>query len=243
MSTLKFISCRFTSFAALLLAIIMSIPVPVFAEDGYGDHEPTVVTTTAREKTIYFPQFQPVQSVNNEAYMINQTVGKLALSDECLRVVSGERGFLLIWPGWYTFDIVSRDIVISNLRTGAVVGQLRIGDTVTLTGGELEDRPVGLKYIIPDQCKGPYWAVGDIQSARSEPPPKKAYAAPAPEPEKPQVAPPKKPSYAERERPEKPVKYQKKYVPSAREPKKTVRLPKPAIDLENDPEFEKSMVR
>jgi hypothetical protein len=140
----------------------MLMPFPAYAAEGFEEEE-----RSAREKTIYFPQFQPVQSVNNEAYMVYQLQGKLVLSDECLRVSVGDKGYLLVWPGWYTFDIVSRDIVISNLRTGAVVAQLKIGDSVSLGGGELEDRPFNLKYAIPETCKGPYWAVGDIQSVKN----------------------------------------------------------------------------
>lgn len=148
--------------------MFLLMPVLASAEDGMVEER------ISREKTIYFPQFHPVQSVNNETYMVYQLQGKLALSDECLRVVSGERSYLLIWPGWYTFDIVSRDIVISNLRTGAVVAQLKLGDTISMNGGELEDRPFNLKYAIPGACKGPYWAVGDIESARAEVQPKPA---------------------------------------------------------------------
>lgn len=147
------------------------MPTLADAEDGMEEER------VSREKTIYFPQFHPVQSVNNEVYMVYQLQGKLALSDECLRVVSGEKGYLLIWPGWYTFDIVSRDIVISNLRTGAVVAQLKLGDTISMSGGELEDRPFNLKYAIPGACKGPYWAVGDIESVKAEVPPKPEAAA------------------------------------------------------------------
>lgn len=150
-------------FASLFFAFLI-VPATAYAEEGMA-HESE---GTAREKTIYFPQFQPVQTVYNEDYMLFRIVGKLALSDECLRIVLGDRSYLLIWPGWYAFDIINRDIVLTHLRTGSVVAQFKLGDTLSLSGGELEDRPFGLKYSIPSQCKGPYLAVGEIESVQSK---------------------------------------------------------------------------
>ncbi|CAG7856387.1 hypothetical protein MCAMS1_00841 [biofilm metagenome] len=249
MSILKFTSCRwFISFGFVLIATAMLMSFSAYAAEGFEE-----VERPAREKTIYFPQFHPVQSVNNEAYMVYQLEGKLALSDECLRVVVGDRGYLLVWPGWYTFDIVSRDIVISNLRTGAVVAQLKIGDTVSLGGGELEDRPFNLKYAIPETCKGPYWAVGDIQTIRNAIQPKpftphpyqghdkpvvspKKFSNPAPEKhdvshQKPDNTAHAKPT-SPHQKPDKPVQEVKKYVPK---PKK--------YSEPTDSELEKSIDR
>jgi hypothetical protein len=164
MRILKITLRSFTSLFFALLIVFVRLPATAHAEDGMA-HE---VEGTTWEKTIYFPQFQPVQSVYNEDYMLFRIVGKLALSDECLRIVLGNRSYLLIWPGWYAFDIINRDIVVTVLRTGSVVAQLKLGDTLSLSGGELEDRPVGLKYTIPGQCQGPYWAVGDIGSVQTK---------------------------------------------------------------------------
>ena len=212
-------------------------------------------TTMAREKTIYFPQFQPVQSVVNEPYTIYTLQGKLTLSDECLRIVSGDKAYLLIWPGWYTFDIIGRDIVVTHLRTGSVVAQLKLGNTVALSGGELADRPFDLQYSIPDQCQGPYWAVGDIEPTpvRPEKQPTAGYyrqdraqgvAEPAKpvKPAKPQVLPKTVTSHAGKV-PDKALPRPKRPVYPKPEPKKPMPpLPKP-MDEPSEEELEKSIVR
>lgn len=155
---LKFVSIVFT-----LLIVFVQLPETAFAEDGMpyeGEFTPV------QEKTIYFPQFKPVQSVANEDYMLFRIEGKVVLIDDCLRVVYGNKSYLLIWPGWYTFDIISRDIVVTHPRTGSLVARFKLGDTLSLSGGELEERPIVLKYIIPAQCGGPYFAVGDIEAVQ-----------------------------------------------------------------------------
>lgn len=145
-------------FVSILFALLI-MPATAHAEQSVMH----LVEEASREKTIYFPQFQPVQTVYNEDYMLFRIVGQLTLSDECLRINLGYRSYLLIWPGWYAFDIISHDIVLTHLRTGSVVAQFKLGETLSLSGAELEFRPVGLKYTIPDQCQGPYWAVGEIE--------------------------------------------------------------------------------
>lgn len=147
-----------------LLVVFLQIPVIVYAEDSM-EHE-----SMAKSKTVYFPQFQPFQTVKNEAYLLYGIVGKLILREECLRVVSKKREYLLIWPGWYRFGISGRDIVVTHLNTGSVIAKLKIGDTVSFSGAELENNPIALQYAIPEQCEGPYWAVGDIESMKTEKP-------------------------------------------------------------------------
>jgi hypothetical protein len=153
-----------TTLACWLLIVLLQIPANVYAEDGmYHDPMP-------KSKTVYFPQFQAFQSVKNETYLLYGLAGKLVLSDECLRVASNGSEYLLIWPNWYDFAIAGREIVVTHLHTGLVVARLKTGDTVNLSGAELENNPVGLEYAIPDQCAGPYWAVGDIESVKTEKP-------------------------------------------------------------------------
>jgi hypothetical protein len=212
MRLLQFASYRFKAFFIALLAAVMFVPTTSCADEGI-----------AKEKTIYLPQFQPVQSVMNETDMLYTIVGKLTLSEECLRIVYGEKSYLLIWPGWYIFDSVSRKIVVSNLRTGAVVAQFKIGDKLSLSGGELENRPFGLKYSIPEQCLGPYWAVGDIESTKSGMHPKKTYTTPNQEREK-------------------PITFPNKINFPRRGLKKTTRQPK-KINDQIDPELERSIIK
>jgi hypothetical protein len=158
------------SYAFIIVSLLIGFlqtPVRAYAEDGL-EHE-----NVTQQKTVYFPQFQLFETVKNEDYMLYGIVGKLVLRDECLRVMAGEREYLLIWPGWYEFSIAGREIVVRHLHTGATIAHLKMGDTVSFSGAELENNPVNLQYAIPDQCVGPFWAVGDIESVKAEKPIKK----------------------------------------------------------------------
>ena len=157
-------SHRLTILIFWLLVGFLQNTAIVYAEDGIKQDGIT------KNKTVYFPQFQPFQSIKNETYLLYGIVGKLTLRDECLRVVSREREYLLIWPSWYEFGISGRDIVVTHLHTGSVIARFKIGDMVNFSGAELENNPIALQYAIPDQCEGPYWAVGDIESVKTEKP-------------------------------------------------------------------------
>lgn len=164
MRTVIITSHRLTILIFWLLVGFLQNIVIVYAEDGIKQDKMT------KSKTVYFPQFQPFQSIKNETYLLYGIVGKLTLRDECLRVVSKEGEYLLIWPSWYEFGIAGRDIVVTHLHTGSVTARFKIGDVVNFSGAELENNPIALQYAIPDQCEGPYWAVGDIESVKTEKP-------------------------------------------------------------------------
>ncbi len=245
---LKTTLAKCVSLIGVLLTVIVLFPATVYAEDGMAHEGEAMV----REKTIYFPQFQPVQSVVNEPYTIERLQGKLVLSDECLRIVFGSKAYLLIWPGWYTFDIIGQDIVVTHLRTGSVVAQLKIGSTVALSGGELEDRPFDLQYAIPELCKGPYLAVGEIEPTLAMPEKQPTAGFYRPNQTKP-LAEPSKPKILPRVVYSRPSQGTRKPMPRPRKPAylklepkkfilKPVARPKP-IDEPSEEELEKSVVR
>ncbi len=146
----------------LLLLESLYIPAVVCAEESA---EPD---NTVKTKTVYFPQFQLFQTVKNETDLLYEITGKLVLQDECLRIASGEKEFLIIWPGWFDFNVRDREIVVRHIHTGVEIARLKIGDKVHFSGAELENNPVNLSYAIPEQCSGPYWAVGEIETTKTE---------------------------------------------------------------------------
>lgn len=146
----------------LLLVKSLCIPAVVYAEEGI-EHE-----NAAKTKTVYFPQFQLFQTVKNETDLLYEITGQLVLQDECLRIVSGEREYLIIWPGWFDFNVTDREIIVRHIHTGSVIAQLKVGDKVRFSGAELENNPINLQYAVPEQCNGPYWAVGEIEAEKTE---------------------------------------------------------------------------
>jgi hypothetical protein len=147
-----------TRLNVFLFAVLLQTPALVLAEQSLEQEKSVSL------KSVYFPQFQLFQTVKNETDMLYEVTGQLVLKDECLRVVSGSREFLLIWPGWYEFDVAGREIAVKHLQKGFMVAKVKVGDTIRFSGAELENNPINLQFAIPDQCPGPYWAVGEIES-------------------------------------------------------------------------------
>ncbi|MBK8815825.1 MAG: hypothetical protein IPN42_10135 [Methylococcaceae bacterium] len=146
-----------------LFVVFLHLSALVLAEESI------VQEKAISNKSVYFPQFKLFQTVKDETDMLYEIAGKLILKNECLRVVSGSREYLVIWPGWYEFDVIGREIAVKHLQKGFMVG-LKVGDTVKFSGAELENNPINLQFAIPDQCPGPYWAVGEIVSVIAEKP-------------------------------------------------------------------------
>ncbi len=164
MSPLKIIITKLAYF--ILLLSIVSLPSLV---NAFEETDEVIVTEDVpRKNTVYFPQFQLFDTVKNEAEMSDEITGRLDLADECLRVVTRQGSFLIIWPGWYDFAVSEREIVVNKINTGEEVAHLKIGDKISLSGAELVNYPISLQFKIPDQCLGPFWAVGDIESVKPD---------------------------------------------------------------------------
>lgn len=154
----------------LLLSLVFAV-LPRFS-GAYEEIEEIVevVEEAPQKRSVYFPQFQMFQTVKNEDQLIYDIRGRLEFVDECLRVVAGQQSYLLIWPGWYDFTVAGREIVVNKTASGVPVARLKIGDMVSFSGAELAYYPIMLQFGIPDSCLGPYWAVGDITSVKTEAP-------------------------------------------------------------------------
>lgn len=167
MKTIKTIITKLVHFILLLLIVSQSAFVHALAmTDEYF-----VTEEEPRKNTVYFPQFQMFETVKNEAEMIDEISGRLDLVDECLRVVTKQGTFLIIWPAWYDFAVSGREIVVNKINSGDEVAHLKTGDRIILSGAELIKYPLtALQFKIPDRCLGPFWAVGEIQSVKTEVP-------------------------------------------------------------------------
>ncbi len=90
-------------------------------------------------------------------------IGKLVLVDDCLRVNSiySNESELLIWPP--DFDVrMNNDAIEIVDRTVAKRAVWRIGEVVTLGGGEVYRINDGERPLFSANCLGPYWIVGDV---------------------------------------------------------------------------------
>ena len=124
---------------------------------------PTLACPQSISHIIFFPQSKPPGRIENESYMMARNVGKLILKDGCLRLKNSEENYLLIWPSWFSFEIVNRFIHFKYTRLDKTLARVKLGDTISLAGGVADHKPHNLQQPMPKQCKGPYWMVGDIE--------------------------------------------------------------------------------
>lgn len=118
--------------------------------------------------SIFFPQSPPPKAGEDEKMMLALNRGKLILKNGCLRLDTGAtESNLLIWPGWFSFDVEGSAIYVMHTRLGFTVAHMRIGDTITVVGGGFNQRPTDLLQPIPKACVGPYWLAGDIDKVQS----------------------------------------------------------------------------
>jgi hypothetical protein len=112
---------------------------------------------------IFFPQTIPPKSAENESSMMALITGKLILENGCLRLENSVDSRLIIWPGWYSFDVEGEVISVIYTQLATTVARLKLGGTVTLGGGEVPYQPNGLLHPIPKNCPGPYWMAGEVR--------------------------------------------------------------------------------
>lgn len=114
----------------------------------------------------YFPQ--QAAGKGDRAGLDSYLRGELVSVDGCLRVVSPDtrRSYLIVWPPNLSLEIVNGLAEIQDKAINAQYGPpfiIRLGDTVRMDGDEIQTGDSGstykLRYPIPKQCPGPYWAV------------------------------------------------------------------------------------
>ena len=123
-----------------------------------GDDIPFAVTP---DPTVHFPQLR----TRGEPFMEALLQGKLAVTEGCLRVTGSGRSHLVIWqPGFF---VNNNEGVIEILdRNGEVVA--RVGEEIRIGGGEVpltEKLKQLLREPLPEQCRGPYWSMGELVSS------------------------------------------------------------------------------
>jgi hypothetical protein len=149
-------------FAAVLMATAL-----------FADPVAARKTANPSDPKVFFPQ-RPLPASRDDVYktMMARIFGRLVLKNGCLRLKStnSEESFLLIWPGWYGFEVKNRIIIIKDVyaRLGPEV-RIKLNSEVILGGGGLPDDYVFdagmLIQPLPKGCKGPYWSVGSIKLA------------------------------------------------------------------------------
>ena len=104
----------------------------------------------------------PQLIARSAAFMMALAVGPLEVKDGCLRL--GD--YLVIWqPDYFLNDNRGKLEIID--RSGKVVA--RVGEETRMSGGEI---PLSAELVrqlrtpIPDRCSGPYWLMGQIETAR-----------------------------------------------------------------------------
>ena len=134
----------------LLLLISLTLVISL-AKIVYG-------SATAPPLGTHFPQ-----KITRPSVYFDITIkGELALDNGCLRVSGvGEHSFLLIWDPRFSTRTEQGIVQVIDSSTGEVLAS--VGDFVAVgDGGDLTNPTwMWLKQLIPDECPGPYWVVGD----------------------------------------------------------------------------------
>jgi Bacterial SH3 domain len=101
-----------------------------------------------------------------------QLTGRLVLVGDCLRVqnsnVPGE-SLLLVFPPGFTGSVSKTTVLVSDFQDKKEF-TWRLGDIVTLAGGNVPTLDPTLQELLPPDCQGPYWVVGGISASASPTP-------------------------------------------------------------------------
>jgi heat shock protein HslJ len=97
--------------------------------------------------------------------MTDALIGPLRMVDGCLLIGKGETRHVIVWPP--DFEVSRESDVIWVFRDN-YESELRLGDTVTLLGGEvasIEAFDERTRQQVPTGCDGPYWLVANVSPA------------------------------------------------------------------------------
>jgi hypothetical protein len=133
---------------------------------------PSAKPETTPNPDFFFPQRPAPPPGQHSVLLVAPHQGTLTFEDDCIWLRSGEGRHLVLWGSEHSAGWFDGRLVI--LESGRAVA--RVGDTVSISGGELtrQDVPqadlqveatIGAK--IPPQCRtGLYWRVGGIERVR-----------------------------------------------------------------------------
>jgi len=104
--------------------------------------------------------------------LTGQLTGQLVLVGDCLRVqsqaVAGE-SLLLVFPPGLTASLGRGTVLVSDFQDKKEFNW-RLGDIVTLAGGNVAQLDPVLQQHVPAGCAAPYWVVGGIAASASPTP-------------------------------------------------------------------------
>ncbi|MGD1118626.1 MAG: hypothetical protein ABR886_03995 [Dehalococcoidales bacterium] len=100
----------------------------------------------------------PVQKEVAKQDMLALLSGKLVMDSHGYLKIAGE---LILWYHGFSYQIEGKAIWILNDKGSKV---FRVGDSVTIGGGELPDYAVEEKigHPLPENAKGPYWQMAHM---------------------------------------------------------------------------------
>jgi heat shock protein HslJ len=97
--------------------------------------------------------------------MTGLRMGPLTMVDGCLRIGEGKARHVVVWPPDFE---VSREGDLMWVFYDDHEVELRLGQVVTLSGGEVESIDAfdeRTRQQVPTGCAGPYWLVGSVDLA------------------------------------------------------------------------------
>jgi hypothetical protein len=96
--------------------------------------------------------------------LTDQLTGRLVLVGDCLRVQNSSapgQSLLLVFPPGFTASVSRATVLVSDFQDKKEF-TWRVGDIVTLAGGNVPHLDPTLLLLLPADCPGPYWVVGGI---------------------------------------------------------------------------------
>ena len=87
--------------------------------------------------------------------------GTLESEGSCVRIKysEGEETYTVVWPADFRHEFDGVTLTVEDIPLGET-RSWKIGDNITIGGGETRVLDESLADSVPDECSGPYWVFG-----------------------------------------------------------------------------------